>query len=221
MSCLVEWHWQMQFPVDNLHRSGLGSLLAGRFGPQATFNFVKRVCLLKHINNNIKSTFLRICDMMVNIYVHTGWKLIFFLLYCAPRRAIASSFLRCLDHSQRRTTVNRTLSDEWSAPRRDLYLKTHNNHKWQTSMILAGFEPTIQEGKDRSPTTYTARPLGSAYRSFGTRVSPLKIWHFWVTGIERNVCRCIFSRYSVITQFEKLAAEEQSCLRCTHRKVRV
>jgi len=62
----------MQFPVDNPHRSGLGRLLAGSFGPQATFNFVKRVSLLKNINNNIKCTFLRICDMMVNIYVHTG-----------------------------------------------------------------------------------------------------------------------------------------------------
>jgi hypothetical protein len=57
------------------------------------------------------------------------------------------------------------------------------------------------------------------YRSFATRVSQLKIWHFWVIGIdkfalgsspycpdaprprvigiERNVCRCTFNRYSV------------------------
>ena len=57
-----------------------------------------------------------------------------------------------------------------------------------------------------------------AYRSFATRVSQLKIWHFWVTGIERNVCRCTFNRYSVIRQFAKLAAGEQLCRRCTHRK---
>jgi hypothetical protein len=44
------------------------------------------------------------------------------------------------------------------------------------------------------------------YRSFATRVSQLQIWHFWVIGIERNVCRCTFNRYSVITQFAKLAA---------------
>ena len=49
------------------------------------------------------------------------------------------------------------------------------------------------------------------YRSFATRVSQLKIWHFWVIGIERNVCRCTFNRYSVITQFAKLAAGEQLC----------
>jgi len=38
-------------------------------------------------------------------------------------------------------------------------------------------------------------------------------------GIERNVCRCTFNRHSVITQFAKLAAGEQLCRRCTHRKL--
>jgi hypothetical protein len=33
--------------------------------------------------------------------------------------------------------------DEWSARRRDLYLETHSTHKRETSMSLAGFEPTI------------------------------------------------------------------------------
>ena len=61
-------------------------------------------------------------------------------------------------------------------------------------------------------------PRSVHYHSFATRVSQLKIWHFWVAGIERNVCRCAFNRYSVITQFTKLAAGEQLCRRCTHRK---
>ena len=72
-----------------------------------------------------------------------------------------------------------------------------------------------------------ARPLQTSrcfwstfrYRPFATRVSQLKIWHFWVTGIERNLCRCTFNRYSVITQFAKLAAGEQLCRRCTCRKL--
>jgi len=41
----------------------------------------------------------------------------------------------------------------------------------------------------------------SLYRSFATRVSQFKICHLWVIGIERNVCRCTFNRYSVIMQF--------------------
>ena len=47
-------------------------------------------------------------------------------------------------------------------------------------------------------------------------LSQLKILHFWVICIERNVCRCTFNRYSVITQSAKLAAGEQLHRRCTH-----
>ena len=40
--------------------------------------------------------------------------------------------------------------------------------------------------------------LSLIYRSFTTRVSQLKIWHFLVIGIGKNICRCTFNRYSVI-----------------------
>jgi len=66
---------------------------------------------------------------------------------CGPTRAMASSFLRFLDHTQRRITVSRTPLYEWSARRRDLYLTTHNTHKRQTSIFPVGFEPTISEGE--------------------------------------------------------------------------
>jgi len=45
-----------------------------------------------------------------------------------PQWAMASSFTRFLDHTQRRTTVGRTPMDEWSVRRRDFYLTTHNTH---------------------------------------------------------------------------------------------
>ena len=57
----------------------------------------------------------------------------------SPQWARASSFLRFLDHTQRRTTVGRTPLDEWLARRRDLYLTTHNTHKRDTSMPPVGF----------------------------------------------------------------------------------
>jgi len=77
----------------------------------------------------------------------------FFLLWrCDSTRVIASSFLRFLDHKQRRTTVGRTPLDEWSDRRRDLYLTTHNTHNRQTSMTPVGFEPTISAGE--RPQTY-------------------------------------------------------------------
>jgi len=40
-------------------------------------------------------------------------------------------------------SLGRTVPDEWSGRRRDLYLTTYNTHKRQTSMSLAGFEPAI------------------------------------------------------------------------------
>jgi hypothetical protein len=43
----------------------------------------------------------------------------------------------------RHTTLGRTPLDEGPARRRDLYLTTHNTHKRQTYMFLAGFERGI------------------------------------------------------------------------------
>jgi hypothetical protein len=51
--------------------------------------------------------------------------------------------------------------------------------------------------------------LFPAYRLFATRVPQLKVWHFLVIGIKRNVCRCTFNGCGVITQFAKL---ESSCV---------
>jgi len=42
--------------------------------------------------------------------------------------AMASSFLRFLDHTQRSATVGRIPLDQWSHRPRDLYLTTHNTH---------------------------------------------------------------------------------------------
>jgi len=80
----------------------------------------------------------------IHIYTHIY---IFFIWLDSPQWAMASSFKRFLDHTQRRTTVGRTPLDEWSARRRDLYLKTHNNHNRQTSMSPVRFEPTISAGE--------------------------------------------------------------------------
>jgi hypothetical protein len=72
---------------------------------------------------------------------------LFFLRRCGPTRAMAFSFVMLLDHTQRRTTIGRASLDEWSARRRDLYLKTHNTHNRQTSTPPARFEPTISAGE--------------------------------------------------------------------------
>jgi len=70
----------------------------------------------------------------------------------ALRANEGSSFLRFLDHMQRRTAVGRTPLDEWSARRWDLYLTKYNTHNRQKSMPPVGFEPTISAGE--RPYTY-------------------------------------------------------------------
>jgi hypothetical protein len=57
------------------------------------------------------------------------------------------------DIALRHTTLGRNPLDEWSARRRDLYLTTHNNHKRQTSMSLAGLESAIPANE--RPQTHT------------------------------------------------------------------
>jgi hypothetical protein len=71
----------------------------------------------------------------------------FFLWRNSPQWAMASSFTRFLDYTQRRTTVGRTLLDEWSARRKDIYLTIHDTHNRQTSMSSAGFKPTVSAGE--------------------------------------------------------------------------
>jgi hypothetical protein len=73
----------------------------------------------------------------------------------APQSARASSFTRLLDHTQQRTTVDRTPLDEWSALRRDLYLTTYNIHNRQTSMPPVTFEPTISAGSRPQTDAFT------------------------------------------------------------------
>jgi hypothetical protein len=68
---------------------------------------------------------------------------VFFPMALLPNDAMASSFLRFLDHTQRRTTVGMTPLDKWSARRRGLYLTTHNTHNRQTCIPPVGLEPTI------------------------------------------------------------------------------
>jgi hypothetical protein len=78
----------------------------------------------------------------------------------------------------RHTTLGRTPLDEWSARRRDLYLITHNTHKRQTSMPVAGFEPTIPE-RERTKTHNLDRAaigIGSVQLPWGLRKDVFSVW---------------------------------------------
>ena len=77
----------------------------------------------------------------------------FFPLWrCGPTRAMASSFLRFLDHTQRRITIGRTSLDELSARRRDLYLTTHNTqHRHPCPRRVSNLQPEQESGRRPTP----------------------------------------------------------------------
>jgi hypothetical protein len=81
------------------------------------------------------------------IFSHARHQVDFFLWRCNPTRVLDSSFLRFINHTQRRITVGRTSLYKWSARRRDHYLTTHNTHNRQTTMSSVRFEPTISTGE--------------------------------------------------------------------------
>jgi hypothetical protein len=81
---------------------------------------IQRLSVMRHVNVQI---------FIIHLFIYC---------YESPQWARVSSFTRFLDHTQRRTTVDRTPLDEWSARRGHLYLTTHNNHNRQTCMSPGG-----------------------------------------------------------------------------------
>ena len=86
--------------------------------------------------------------------------------------AMASSFLRFLDHTQQRITVGRTHLDEWSARRKDLYLTTHNTH--YTDIQAPGGIRTHNLSR-RAAADLRLRPRGQWDRSLIGHTSNLNI----------------------------------------------
>jgi hypothetical protein len=64
--------------------------------------------------------------------------------------------------NSRQTTLGRTLLDEWSVRRRDLYVAKHNTPKRQPFTSQAGFEPAIQtsEGSQTNALDRSANEIG-------------------------------------------------------------
>jgi hypothetical protein len=99
----------------------------------------------------------------------------YFLWLCSPARAMASSFTRFCDHTQRRATVGRNPLDEWSARRRDLYLTTHNTH---TTNIDS---PDGIQTHDRRPAvTGTGDKTAFTYEYYSS--ANLRIWNIFPLG---------------------------------------
>ena len=139
-------------------------------------------------------------------FVYKYQQLYFFfpLWRCGPTRAMASSFLRFLDHTQRRSTVGRTPLDAWSARRRDIYVTTHNTHNRQTSMSLVGFEPTISAVHlrlrprgywDRHQQLYYAWEILLFFTIPGLMLKFQQVLYCFIISVFRRVCKISKSDY--------------------------
>ena len=60
-------------------------------------------------------------------------------------------------------TLCRTSTDEWPVQSRDLYLTTHNTHKRLSSMLPAGFEPTIPVSERPQTNSLDREATGTGY----------------------------------------------------------
>jgi hypothetical protein len=116
------------------------------------------------------------------------------LWLCSPARAMASSFTRFRDHTQRRATVGRTPLDEWSARRRDLYLTTHNIHNRQTSMPRWDSNARSQQASGLilrlRPRDHWDRPDMSLYLQFIILNKIITLKYVWIVKFLLHNSNC-------------------------------
>jgi hypothetical protein len=102
---------------------------------------------------------------------------------------MTSSFMRFLDHTQRRTTVGRTPLDEWSARRKDLYL--HNTQHSQQTNIPAPLPGGIR-------THNLIRPAAADRRLYEVRmfisvyIKSINCAILWIGGVWSPVLHIIY-----------------------------
>jgi hypothetical protein len=112
----------------------------------ASWNFVDTVSQYNEETSNFSLMVTVTITPFNNVFNYRGYYY-HFLWLCSPAQAMASTSTRFLDHTRRRATVGRTLLDEWSSRRRDLYLTTdkHPHLQWdsnQRSQTDSGRRPT-------------------------------------------------------------------------------
>ena len=158
----------------------------------------------------------------IYIYIYT-----YFLWRCDPKRVMASSFLRFLDHTHRSITIGRTPLDKWSARCRDLYLTKHNTHNRQTSMPPIGFEPTISAGE--RPQTYAldraATGTGIYIHNFLNlnkvlefcwceiyQLTSIKLWYFFNSSCNVHISTTRFTAEYDLEHFNKWNDKDIVCI---------
>ena len=116
------------------------------------WNIIKRLSSKYWHNANTRRADFGEHPFVLDSKLHAQYTCYYILFWRnSPQWAMASSFMRFLDHTQRPTTVGRTPPDEWSARRRDLYLTTHNTHN-RHPCHQGDSNPQSQQVSVRRPT---------------------------------------------------------------------
>jgi hypothetical protein len=131
---------------------------------------------------------LTTCVFFFSVHMHfVSVGRVIFLVRGSKARSGSRSHFWGFTITLRRITLGGTLLDEWLARRRELYLTTtHNIHKRQTSMPVAGFEPVIPAKERPQPHT-----LDCAASGIGVEVnwqSNFSIISLYATCKSRQMC---------------------------------
>jgi len=168
----------------------------------SAFDFMSSLLEQEYYPSSLCNFSISFCPIFVNVHVPEQLLLVFCLYD-------ACCICYRLTYRQHRSNTRsaRTVKDEW---------------EWICEIVLIHYIIILVKKSARGlqvlrHRNFTNMTQTCIYLSFATKVSQLRIWQFWVIGIERNVCRCTFNRCSAIAQFAKFAAGEQLCRRCTHR----
>ena len=125
-----------------------------------------------------------------------------------PSWARGSSLLRFRDHTQTHT-LSRTPLDEWSAPRRDLYLTTHNTHKRKAPMPPVEFEPTIS-ARERPQTPAVDRAASGTGKHWACPQFEISL-HTQVSQLRQQIAMfCVSPFCHFIGRPKSIAARSES-----------
>jgi hypothetical protein len=160
LTCIAVRNMQQQ-QQDAVQTEGCQNQANGSFVNDKTLDDLGRVRFSNrsHTQGKIKPTF----KLTPASTLYPTITVAYLFWHCDPTRARVSSCIRSLDHTQRRTKVNRTPLDERSARRRDFYLTTRNSHNRHTSLPPAGIVPVILVD-ERSQTCALHRAVTGSYR---------------------------------------------------------
>jgi hypothetical protein len=113
---------------------------------------------------------------MIRCFYHKAETVSFFAWCNSPLVGQRPPHYRGFAVTLRHTTLGRTPLDDWSAPRRELYLTTHVTHYREIFMPPAGFQLAIPAIERRQTDALDSTANGIRFYLFGIIVTATLCW---------------------------------------------